>query len=396
MERYFTSPEPLSGDPSLLWEDFREPRLRRFPEPIEHLSLGRYLGCGIDGVVLKARVRGRTDPLAVKIVRRRLCPFPLSNLNCIQFHFGDRPPPVYGATSYWAFERECINRALLDMITASLRQAALAGRQIYVRPRPAKLSHARDNLRAFCQQAVTRPQPQGFIPIESDPQLVGCLGWTEFKGSKINEHFRKARVPQEAKVDDESYVAIVYQFVEEDTPDLDRIDSQVDFFHLAGFMIDRFNPNNWLGKGVLVDFSDVIPHHTGHRWWRPAYYAQQELGFCRIPAERALEQRLLGPRPKWEPIQTGLRRGQRASSFLPAPSRRVRDGEVIPAPSPPTEKAPPVSGDQPVDDEDEADAEEGFETQKSKHHAFPRRDPALGLSRQQRPPVQFAGTSSIR
>lgn len=250
------------------------------------------------------------------------------------------------------------------MITVSLRQATLAGRQIYVRPRPAKLSHARNNLRAFCQQTVTRPQPQGFIPMESDPQFVGCLGWTEFKGSKINKHFRKARVPQETKVDEESYAAIVYQFVEEDTPELDRIDSQVDFFHLAGFMIDRFNPTNWLGKGVLVDFCDIIPHHTGYRWWRPAYYAQQGLGFCRIPAERALEQGFLGPRPKWEPIQTGFRQGQHIS-FLPAPSRRVRNGEVIPAPSPPTKKVPPVSGDHPVDCEDEADAEEGFRAQES-------------------------------
>jgi hypothetical protein len=182
-------------------------------------------------------------------------------------------------------------------------------------------------------------------------------------------------------------------------------------------MIDRFNPTNWLGKGVLVDFSDIIPHHTGYRWWRPAYYAQQGPGFCRIPAERALEQGLLGPRPKWEPIQTGLRQRQRAS-FLPAPSKRARRDEVIPVQSPATEKAPAVSGDQPIDGEAEVDAEEGSGAQESKgyeavlrrgcpsalhaapvlplENPFPSRDPALGLSRQQRPLVRSAATSSIR
>ena len=67
-DRYFTSQEPLAGDPPLLWDDFRHPRLRRFPQPVEDLVLGRYLGCGIDGLVFKARLRGQREPLAVKIV----------------------------------------------------------------------------------------------------------------------------------------------------------------------------------------------------------------------------------------------------------------------------------------------------------------------------------------
>lgn len=67
-DRYFTSQEPLTGDPPLLWDDFRYPRLRRFPQPVEDLVLGRYLGCGIDGLVFKARLRCQREPLAVKIV----------------------------------------------------------------------------------------------------------------------------------------------------------------------------------------------------------------------------------------------------------------------------------------------------------------------------------------
>ena len=41
---YFTSQEPLTGDAPFSWEDFRHPRLRRFPESIDNLRLDRYLG----------------------------------------------------------------------------------------------------------------------------------------------------------------------------------------------------------------------------------------------------------------------------------------------------------------------------------------------------------------
>jgi hypothetical protein len=136
---------------------------------------------------------------------------------------------------YWPFEREYINRALLDMITASLRRAAADGRQVFVHPRLKTLSHARSNLRAFCDEAATRPQPKGFVPIDSDPRIVACLGWTEFKGSDINEHFRRARVgDQESKIADETYPAMIYEFVADDgIPVVDNIMGQLDFFHMT-------------------------------------------------------------------------------------------------------------------------------------------------------------------
>ncbi len=76
------------------------------------------------------------------------------------------------------------------------------------------------------------PQPPGFVPIDRNTHVVGCFGWTEFQGSKINEHFLKARVQeQEFKVENQVYPAIVYQFVaEEGVPDIDTIVSQADFF----------------------------------------------------------------------------------------------------------------------------------------------------------------------
>lgn len=229
------------------------------------------------------------------------------------------------------------------MIRASLDRAAAAGRQIYVRPKPQTLSHARDNLRAFSEETATRPQPEDFIPISADTQVTYCLGWTEFKGSEINAVFKKVRVDHNSKVDDETYPAIIYQFVaEECVPKIDTIISQLDFFHLTGFMVVSFNETNWLGKGVLVDFSDIVPYHTGYIWWRRAYYAQQEAGFCRPSVERAARRGLLGPRPKFVeeprrrfPAQYYGRAGQTTQNIRPLPSpplwKPLPDDEENPA-----------------------------------------------------------------
>lgn len=62
------------------------------------------------------------------------------------------------------------------MITTSLQRAAAAGREIYVHPNPKTVSHARRNLKAFSEEDATRPQPEGFTPINIDPPVVSCLG----------------------------------------------------------------------------------------------------------------------------------------------------------------------------------------------------------------------------
>ncbi|KAK3940391.1 hypothetical protein QBC46DRAFT_313928 [Diplogelasinospora grovesii] len=267
----------ISGD------DFRRPRLRRFPESNRQLRLGSYLRGEPDGIVFKAQVRGRPDEaLAVKI-------------NC-------RPPRRgYLGVEYWAFERECINRAILDMIAASLRQAAAAGRQIYVHPRPTTYLQARNNLRAFSDEAVTRPQPaEDFVPVE-EAHVTGCLGWTMLLGRDLNAHFRGWG--REPRVDNERYPAIVYRFVpypteEEHIPEkmIDTIVSQLDFFHITGFKSVLFNADNWRGKGMLVDFSAIVSYHTGQRWWKEADYAVEHKRF-RPSVTRAADRGLLLARP---------------------------------------------------------------------------------------------------
>ena len=299
------------------------------------------------------------------------------------------------------------------MITASLRRATAAGRQIYVQPTPKTLSHARNNLRAFCEEAATRPQPEGFIPIDSNAQVVGCLGWTEFKGSKINEHFIKAQVSdQQSKVDDETYAAIIYQFVaEEGIPDIETIASQADFFYLTGFMIERFNETNWVGKGVLIDFSDIISYHTGSMWWRPSYYAEQKAGFCRGSAERAVQKGLLGPRPKsiQEPrrLPVPYHRptanhilNQNARPLLPPfTGHSLPEAEDIPTEYLPFKNGQPDVTKRPVDTEDGVDKKEGFGLQDREPESpgLPAVDPPPCLrSISSHPPPRFQKPSRAR
>jgi len=65
----FTSQEPKVGDPPLAWEDFKKLKLRRFPGSRDDIKLRRFLGRGEDGYVVRARIRDREEPVAIKIVR---------------------------------------------------------------------------------------------------------------------------------------------------------------------------------------------------------------------------------------------------------------------------------------------------------------------------------------
>lgn len=63
----FLSQELKIGDPpSLAWERFKKPQLRRFP-PTSFKYL-EYLGDGVDGQVVKVEAAGHPEPLVLKFV----------------------------------------------------------------------------------------------------------------------------------------------------------------------------------------------------------------------------------------------------------------------------------------------------------------------------------------
>lgn len=78
---------------------------------------------------------------------------------------------------------------------------------------------------------------------------------------------------------EETYFCIVYAFVPGKRLRADTILSQMDFFHAVGFDIVPFNPANWRGEGVLIDFSDIISPFF-HLDWDNARYAKYQETYC--------------------------------------------------------------------------------------------------------------------
>ncbi|KAM6529107.1 hypothetical protein FALCPG4_010055 [Fusarium falciforme] len=129
------------------------------------------------------------------------------------FYHNRQPEPIYGIGRYWAFERECINCALLDMIGASLRRAKTTGNPIYLLPNPTKHKHAIRNLFAFSDEGYAKsPSPEHFVPFEPSVEINHCFGWTELSGRDINAALKRAWAHQDID-DNQTYFAIVYPFV---------------------------------------------------------------------------------------------------------------------------------------------------------------------------------------
>lgn len=77
---------------------------------------------------------------------------------------------------------------------------------------------------------------------------------------------------------EETYFCIIYAFVPKGNIDIDVIVSQLDFFHIVGFYNVPFNPTNWRGEGVLVDFSDIVsPFAHELHWGRNSYAMSQAM-----------------------------------------------------------------------------------------------------------------------
>ncbi|KPM35936.1 hypothetical protein AK830_g10644 [Neonectria ditissima] len=241
----FTSPLPKVGDPSLDWEEFKHPKLRRFPRHSD-INLGRFIGRGVDGLVIKARLRGSEDCVAVKIVSGQLtAKVRLKSLTLcrLQFEFNHQPPPIDAEPYvhipdplyelryrrkfqprpprpplkvYWPFERECMNAALLEMIQASLQDAAKNNKHIHLNPSPKTRNDALKNLRAFSTYHSSHQEGKSdnLTPFSPNVRINGCRGWTQFQGHDINNHLiaTRAECCLDLK-DEETYYAIVYDYV---------------------------------------------------------------------------------------------------------------------------------------------------------------------------------------
>lgn len=186
-----------------------------------------------------------------------------------------------------------MNGALLEKIEFSLQRATTTGQQIYLNPNPTTRREALENLKAVSTAGRTshsKESPEDLVPFAPNVQITCCFGWTQFKGADINRHLVRTRAECALDLkDDETYYAIIYAYVPRGDLEIDTIVAQLDFFHTTGFLNVPFNPNNWLGPGVLVDFSDIVCPFASPRWWRDSDYPMNKevsRGYVRHFAER--------------------------------------------------------------------------------------------------------------
>ncbi len=285
----FLSDEQNDGDPACRWTDFKSPKLRKFPPPLSSLLWREYLGKGEDGIVLRALCD--ENQVAVKFVRHQSLARYLHGSDAAKFHHSRPPRSVDGMRRSWPLRQECYNGALLQMITASLRRAADSGRPIHVLRDPTTRRDATKNLRAFSVDNADEPDGPDWVPFTLDTQVNKCLGWIEVGKDDILRALRRATRKGEggqrrAEVfdavasleKDQSFFALIYTFVPQGMLDTRSIQSQLDFFHMAGFLVLMFKKDNWRGQGVLVDFSDIVPLHETA--WAECDYRRMDIAAC--------------------------------------------------------------------------------------------------------------------
>jgi hypothetical protein len=162
----------------------------------------------------------------------------------------------------WPFERECVNGAILDLVSARLRRAKLeTAPPVYLLLSPKTKEDAMDNLKAFSDEGLVdagHPPPRaGLQRFSPDPDLKDCLGWAELDGDYVRAAGKRAGYG--IAESNATFLCIVYGFVEGHSLDARRILDNTAFFHTLGFHLEPFNPGNWWGRGVLVDYGDIVP-----------------------------------------------------------------------------------------------------------------------------------------
>ncbi|KAL8282594.1 hypothetical protein RB600_005844 [Gaeumannomyces tritici] len=280
----FLSYEPKAGDAPYEWKDFDAAKLRQYPKPPSSLRFRRYIGGGIEGVVLHARAEN-DEEVAVKIVKGDTM-YPCSswgrfaNHLCQYFH-NKQPEPIRGTKRLFAFERECRNRAVLELVSTSLREADANDRPILLHPRPKTREDAIRNLRAFSSDYGDRyrsDHPGGFEAVVPTVHINDCLGWMQLDGDQVWSLLGRLRVDHQDLTKLPWYFAMVYKFVPKGDHQKDVVRSQYNFFYLAGFVCAPYKEDNWRGSGILVDMGDLVLPMAPE--WKAFYYGRRVKKEC--------------------------------------------------------------------------------------------------------------------
>ncbi|KFY95926.1 hypothetical protein V498_03004 [Pseudogymnoascus sp. VKM F-4517 (FW-2822)] len=240
----FLSEELQQGPPLSSWADFKASRLRQYPHYKEEITFYEVLGSGVDGTVLKVCF-GDGEPVAMKV-----------------FYHTRRPNPIDGIIRYWPFERECRNMSLIEKVKYGIEQSS----PIYLRSKISTRDEAIQNLFAFSTEGCRKNIFQAVRETESVssiPDMTNCHGWVKVPGETLPS--RRLRRRFDPSFD---FYAIVYDFVSPSNLQVGIVQAQLDFFYVVGFSIETLKADNWEGKGLLVDFCDILSPLD--RFWCPS------------------------------------------------------------------------------------------------------------------------------
>ncbi|KAM3515564.1 hypothetical protein MY11210_000742 [Beauveria gryllotalpidicola] len=191
--------------------------------------------------------------------------------------FWDQAPPE--RPSYFALQRECQNAAVLQMMQAALARTDNVG-PVLVRPEPPSWDVALDNMRAFSDEYRQRNAHAQAAAADSAPSqrmkqltvVQAAAAWPPplVLDGKIRELRR-----------DMTYIALVYEYVEEAPNDKAALEDTLAFYRDAGFShTPRSLEKNWTAN-LLLDSSDLVAA-CGWDWVRWRTTAKKDSFLCTL------------------------------------------------------------------------------------------------------------------
>ncbi|KAL7626477.1 hypothetical protein AAE478_003249 [Parahypoxylon ruwenzoriense] len=247
--------DTLEGPPGTSLNDFRHPKLRRFPRHDSQINWLEYLGHGEEGIVFKATIGGG-KPVAVKVFWRTQRPALEQRYN------GHVRQPE------WPFEEECRTVALIEKMKWAMQYVETDPKQtIHLDRKPETRHDAFRLLLAFSDEQRHRSAEHGSpgFPLIF-PSITACHGWMTVRRDKLP----RLDPPVWKEIDEQLdwHWAIVYDFVPEEEQDIAVGQTHLDFFYATGLTLEAYKSDNWRA-GRLVDFGDVCSPFT--RGWTPPF-----------------------------------------------------------------------------------------------------------------------------
>lgn len=166
----------------------------------------------------------------------------------LQFYHTTRPKPIDGIIRYWPFERECQNMSLIQKVKRGIEQSG----PIHLRSKINTRLEAAQNLLAFSIEGRRKNTFKGVyetVAVSSIPDMTNCHGWMKVPGETL---------PPVGFDPSSDFYAIIYDFVSPSKLELGVVQAQLDFFYFIGFSVESLKADNWEGKGLLVDFCDIL------------------------------------------------------------------------------------------------------------------------------------------